>query len=152
MDENKTNSILDDLLEEVAKWKTDYDIDLTNISEANAPYFENAMIEVMKQNPNQGVEVVKTGTDWAAGHHPGGTKLGIHFNATGPRVINSTLTGLLGADKIRPQDIVKGFFGQSDPQKLKTLVNYFENKIQQSGGWERALANIEGITDEDDPL
>jgi len=129
-----------------------YGIDLTNISPENAPYFENAMIEAMKRNPGQEVQVTQAGTDWAASHHPG-KKVGfLHFDATGPRVVDSTVTGLLEANKIRPQDIVTGILGQTDPQKLQTLANYFGHEVQKRGGIERALQGIEGITDEDDPL
>jgi hypothetical protein len=129
-----------------------YGIDLTNISEENAPYFENAVIEVMKKNPGQEVKVTQSGAEWAASHHPG-KKVGfIHFDATAPAVIDSTVTGLLEANKIRPQDIVRGILGQSDPQKLQTLANYFGHEVQKRGGWDAALQGIEGITDEDDPL
>jgi len=129
-----------------------YNIDLTDISEGNAPYFENAVIEAMKKNPGQDVEVTQAGTEWAASHHPG-KKVGfLHFDATGPRVVDSTITGLLEANKIRPQDIVTGILGQTDPQKLQTLANYFGHEVQKRGGWDAALQGIEGITDEDDPL
>ena len=126
MDENKTNSILEALLEEVAKWKTDFDVDLTDISAENAPNLQSAFINVMDQfDPSKHQDVVNTGLDWANEQTVWSKNI----------LTNNLLGGLIDAKKISEEDIVygtkKNFWGKvvKEMQKIPTLTNYLQTQL-----------------------
>ena len=126
MDDEKTNPFLEALLAEVARYKTDLDIDLTNISSENAPNLQGAFINVMGQfKPSQYEEVVNTGLDWADEQSI----------ATKNYLTNQLYDGLINAKKISEDDIVygtkKNFWGKvvKEIQKIPTITNYLQTQL-----------------------
>ena len=126
MDDEKTNPFLEALLAEVARYKTDLDIDLTDISKANAPNLQGAFINVMGQfDPSEYEKVVNTGLDWA-------DEQSIWSKNT---LTNNLVGGLIDAKKIAEEDIVykdkKNFWGKvvKEMQKIPTLTNYLETQL-----------------------
>lgn len=126
MDDEKTNPILDALLAEVARYKTDLGIDLTNISGENAPNLQSAFVNVMGQfDPSEYEKVVNTGLDWADEQSIFSKNI----------LTDNLLDGLIKAKKIEEEDIVfedkKNFFGKiyKEMQKIPTLTNYLETQL-----------------------
>ena len=126
MDDEKTNPFLEALLAEVARYKTDLDIDLTNISGENAPNLQSAFINVMGQfDPSEYEKVVNTGLDWADEQTV----------FTKNMLTDNLLGGLIDAEKIAEEDIVyedkKNFWGKvvKEMQKIPTLTNYLETQL-----------------------
>ena len=126
MDDEKTNPILDALLAEVARYKTDLDIDLTDISGENAPNLQSAFVNVMGQfDPSEHQKVVNTGLDWADDQS---------FWSKNT-LTNNLVGGLIDAKKIAEEDIVykdkKNLWGKvvKEMQKIPTLTNYLQTKL-----------------------
>ena len=126
MDDEKTNPILDALLAEVARYKTDLDIDLTDISGENAPNLQSAFINVMGQfDPSEHQKVVNTGLDWADDQSVWSKNI----------LTNNLVGGLIDAKKIAEEDIVykdeKNLWGKvvKKMQKIPTLTNYLQTKL-----------------------
>ena len=126
MDDEKTNPILDALLAEVARYKTDLDIDLTDISGENAPNLQSAFVNVMGQfDPSEHQKVVNTGLDWADDQS---------FWSKNT-LTNNLVGGLIEAKKIAEEDIVykdkKNLWGKvvKEMQKIPTLTNYLQAQL-----------------------
>ena len=126
MDDEKTNPILDALLAEVARYKTDLDIDLTDISSENAPNLQSAFINVMGQfDPSEHQKVVNTGLDWADDQS---------FWSKNT-LTNELVGGLIDKNKILEEDIVyedkKNLWGKvfKEMQKIPTLTNYLQAQL-----------------------
>tara|TARA_R110000824_G_scaffold350763_2_gene537704 strand:+ start:233 stop:691 length:459 start_codon:yes stop_codon:yes gene_type:complete len=126
MNDEKTNPFLEALLAEVARYKTDLDIDLTNISSENAPNLQSAFINVMDQfDPSQHQKVVNTGLDWADEQSIWSKNI----------LTDNLLGGLIDAKKISEEDMVyedkKNFWGKvvKEMQKIPTLTNYLQTQL-----------------------
>ena len=131
MDDEKTNPFLEALLAEVARYKTDLDIDLTDVSNKGvAPHLNTAFINVMgKFKPSEQDYVLNAGLKFTADNHP---KVGwpIKFSVT-PGMVQSNLgSGLLKAGKIKKSN-------------FESILKYFQKQVPNVG------TVIDKVDDED---
>ena len=120
MDENE-DPYMAAILAEVAKFSTDLNVDLTDVTNKEVtPHLNTAFINVMgKFKPSEQDDVLNAGLKFTADNHP---KVGwpIKFSVT-PGMVQSNLgSGLLKSGKIKNAN-------------FKSILNYFQKQVPNIG-------------------
>ena len=136
MDENE-DPYMAAILAEVAKFSTDLNVDLTDVSNKQvAPHLNSAFINVMGQfPPSEQDDVLNAGLKFTAENHP---KVGwpIKFSVT-PGMVQSNLgSGLLKAGKIKKanfESILKHF--QKQIPNIDAVIDKVDDKDKLASIW-----------------
>ena len=136
MDENE-DPYMAAILAEVAKFSTDLNVDLTDVSNKQvAPHLNSAFINVMGQfPPSEQDDVLNAGLKFTAENHP---KVGwpIKFSVT-PGMVQSNLgSGLLKAGKIKKanfESILKHF--QKQIPNIDAVIDKVDDEDKLANIW-----------------
>jgi hypothetical protein len=136
MDENE-DPYMAAILAEVAKFSTDLNVDLTDVSNKQvAPHLNSAFINVMGQfPPSEQDDVLNAGLKFTAENHP---KVGwpIKFSVT-PGMVQSNLgSGLLKAGKIKKSnfDSILNFFQKQIPN-IDAVIDKVDDEDKLASIW-----------------